>query len=581
MAVAPLLLLGLACSVPAEEPSPTPGPAQPVRTQSPARETPHLRFDDVGASWGVALRHHAGRSDERWMPEVMGGSIALLDVDRNGALDILLVDSGSLSSEGVSPDHGPRLLLGDGRGGFRDATAAYGLTPHGYGMGLAAGDINADGWVDVYLTTFDASDRLLLNDGGQRFVDVTAAWGLQPRGWSTGAAMFDADNDGDLDLYVARYVDYALDDAIGCWFRSVPIYCAPSLYAAQHDRLFRNEGETLVEVSEAAGLAAIASKGLGLSTGDLDEDGDVDLFVAGDLSDNLLLLGDGRGGFTESAIVAGVASSELGRVEASRGVAVANADGQPGWDLTLTQTQREPTNLYLRREHGTYRESADAAGIGAHSRGHASFGVAWLDADNDGDEDLLVANGHTIDNIGTFRDTATFAQRNSLYVRTGPDTLEASSDEGGSALEHVGVSRGLAVGDIDGDGGVDYVVANNDGMVQVARNTTRGRGHWVSLWLEGTSSNRSAIGAVVTLRLGDDTQRREVRGASSYLSVSDRRVHFGLGSAATLEDVAALEVRWPDGGTQTLSLPALDDHYRVVQGSPVQRYVPGEAVLAP
>ncbi len=551
------------------------GGAAPAAHVPAAPEPSSPRFEDVTDAWSVSVRHHAGRHPDRWLPEIMGGSVSLLDVDRDGALDILMIDSGSLTDDAPA-ETGPRLLLGDGKGGFRDVTQAWGLTHTGYGMGVAAGDVNGDGWVDLYLTSYDATDRLLLGEGGTRFVDATAQWGLEPQGWSTSAAFLDADADGDLDLYVVRYVEYTLRDAIKCWFRSIHIYCTPAMYEAQTDRLFRNDGGTFVEVSQAAGM--VATKGLAVATGDLDDDGDTDVFVGSDISQNLLLRGRGDGTFEERAVSAGVAYSELGREESTMGVAISETDDVPGWDIAITNFQSEPTSLYALEPNGLYRERSDAAGIGASSRARLSFGIDWLDADNDGDEDLLVANGHINDNIDTFRESVTFAQLNSLYARVGPGRFEDVSATAGSALAKAGVSRGLAVGDIDGDGGVDYVVVDNDGAVQVARNTTPRRGHWISLWLEGTTSNRSAIGAVVTVEHANVTQRREVRGASSYLSVSDRRVHFGLGSSAAVPSVA---IRWPDGAVQQVVLPAVDVHVHVRQGGEPQTYTPGAGVRAP
>ncbi len=589
--------LALACGLfaacePKEDParasSPAPSLFEDADTKGPEEappptepRVPSIQFDDVTQTWSLALPHHAGRHEDRWLPEVMTGGVALLDVDRNGALDILVVDSGSVMDD-VPPDAGPKLMLGDGKGGFTDATAAWGLTRKGYAMGVATGDVNNDGWVDVYITSFDATDALWLNEGGKGFVDATAQWGIEPKGWTTSAAFLDADKDGDLDLYLVRYVDYTLQDAIKCWFRNIHIYCTPAMYEAQPDRFLRNEGGTFVDASSTAGVDETKAKGLAVATGDLDDDGDTDLYVGADISQNMLLSSNGDGTFTEKAVTAGVAYSELGREEATMGVAISQTDAQSGpqigWDIAVTNFQAEPTSLYALRERGTYRERSDAAGIGASSRARLSFGIDWLDADNDGDEDLLVANGHINDNIETFRDTVTFAQPNSLYMRVGDGAFEDVSTQAGPALQKVGVSRGLAVGDLDGDGGVDYVVVDNDDALQVGRNTTASRGHWVSLWLEGTTSNRSAIGAVVTVRHGDETQYREVRGATSYLSASDRRLHVGLGADTTID---ALDIRWPDGTTQNVSLPAVDAHYHLVQGGEPAAYVPGEAVHAP
>ncbi|MEM6294195.1 MAG: CRTAC1 family protein [Myxococcota bacterium] len=584
--VAFAVLLLAACESEPAPPAPAPAPslfegeaepATPATPSAPAAAAAALRFDDVTEAWSVSLRHHAGRHDDRWLPEVMSGSVSVVDVDRNGALDLILIDSGSVLDDAPT-DAGHRLLLGDGKGGFTDATKAWGLDHAGYPMGLAAGDIDNDGWVDLYVTSFGEADRLYRNDGGTRFVDVTEAWGIAPKGWSTSAAFFDLENDGDLDLYVARYVDYTLEDAIKCWYRSIHIYCTPAMYEPQPDRVLRNDGGTFVDVSEASGVQAEAAKGLAIATGDLDDDGDTDLYVGDDISQNLMFLSDGKGALVESAIVAGVAYSDLGREEASMGIAIAEADAEPGWDIAVTNFQAEPVSLYSRRSGGIYRERSDAAGIGAPTRARLSFGIDWLDADNDGDEDLIVANGHINDNIATFRESVTFGQANSLFARVADGRFEDVSASAGTALAKAGVSRGLAVGDLDGDGGVDYVVVENDGAVQVAKNATENRGHWVSLWLEGTTANRSAIGAVVTLTAGGRTQRREVRGATSYLSVSDRRLHFGLADATAVDTV---EIRWPGGDTQSVKLSGVDAHVRIVQGKDPQPYTPGESVIAP
>ncbi|MEM7152355.1 MAG: CRTAC1 family protein [Myxococcota bacterium] len=562
---------------PAEGKAAAPGPAT-QKPDAPAEASGSIQFTDTASTWGIDVRHHAGRHADKWIPEITGAGVALVDVDRNGALDIFTTDSGSLVSADQSAEAGPRLLLGDGKGGFRDATQEYGLSAHGYGLGVAAGDIDGDGWTDLYLTTYAGKDQLLHNDAGKGFTDVTEAWGVDPQGWSTSAAMLDMDSDGDLDLYVVRYVEYELETAIKCWFRTIHIYCTPGMYEPQSDRLLRNDGGRFVDVSVESGVAAHAAKGLAVATGDLDDDGDTDVYVADDISRNLLLLNDGKGRFEEAGVVAGVAYSELGREEASMGVAVGDSDADGRWDLAVTNFQAEPTSLYSRRDGGNYRERSDAAGIGASARARLSFGIEWLDADNDGDEDLITANGHVTDNIATYREQVEFAQLDSLYERVGDGKFVDISATAGSALQKPGVGRGLAVGDLDSDGGLDYVVANNDGALHVARNTSPSRGHWLSLWLEGSSANRSAIGAIVVAKVGDQTLRREVRGASSYLSVSDRRIHLGLGSATAIDE---LVIHWPGGQTQTLTPSGVDTHLRVVQGQDPVPYVPGAEVIAP
>lgn len=586
-----LLGLGLSLACKAEQPAPEPElPASLFEDPAEADDAPGaaaedaqvppsgaLRFVDVSEDWGVELRHHAGRHPDKWLPETMGGGVALLDVNRDGALDLLTVDSGDLAAA-PGPAVGPRLLLGDGAGGFRDVSEDWGLSHRGYGMGVAAGDVDGDGWIDVYLTSYDGSDRLLRNDAGQRFVDVSADWGVEPQGWSTSAGFFDMDADGDLDLYVVRYVRYDLDTALACYHQAIHIYCTPAMYEPLPDRLYRNEGDHFVEVSSESKIASEAQKGLALGTGDLDDDGDVDVYVANDTSRNLLWLNDGHGVFEDAGVMAGVAYSELGREEASMGVAVADADGDGRWDVAVTNFQSEPTSLYSRRQNGSYRERSDAAGIGASSRARLSFGIEWLDVDNDGDEDLITANGHITDNVSSYREAVDFAQPNSLYERVGDGRFVDVSATAGPALALAAVSRGLAVGDLDGDGGVDYVVANNDGLLQIARNDSPARGHWLSLWLEGEPGARSAIGATLRVRVGTSELRRELRGASSYLSVSDRRVHLGLGAATQVDEII---VRWPDGAEQRLGPQPADRHLHVVRGRPVQPYTPGRETLAP
>ncbi len=576
--------LTTACA-PDTAPPPTPAPSlftddkpvKPPTQPAPAGDTPTTQLNFVAApsAWKLAFTHHAGRSPAKWMPETMTGGVAIVDINRDGAPDVVFVDGGDLQNP-QNPDVGPRLWLST-PSGFVDTTASFGLTHRGYGMGVAAGDYDNDGWIDLYLTTYTGDDRLLRNEAGKRFVDVTAQLGIEPQGWSTSAAFFDLEGDGDLDLYVARYVEYALDTTLKCYHSKIHVYCAPGMYTPLPDRVFRNDNGAFVDISEQLNLAQHAAKGLALATGDFDRDGDTDLYVADDISRNLLLTNEG-GTLKEQGVLAGVAYSELGREEASMGVAVADSNDDGQWDLAVTNFQAEPTSLYTLKAPGVYRERSDAAGIGASSRARLSFGIAFFDADNDGDEDLITANGHIADNVASYRQQVGFAQQNSLYIRTGPGTFTDASNAAGPALQHRGVSRGLAVGDLDNDGRLDFIVVDNDGPAQVVRNATEPPGHFLSLWLEGQTSNRSAIGATVQVTAGDKTMVREVRGGSSYLSVSDRRVHVGLGATTSVDEV---EIRWPNGELQKLGPQAADQFLHVVEGKPPVAYTPGKEQRLP
>jgi enediyne biosynthesis protein E4 len=571
-------LLGFGCSSPPPAPPATeviPTAETPTPKPDPPAPSTGLRFEDRAGDWGVRFTQHAGRHTDRWMPETMGSGLAIIDVNRDGAPDLLFTDSGSLAGD-ATPDVGPRLFLGDGKGAFSDQTQAWGLTHAGYGMGIAAADVDNDGWIDIYLTTSDGKNRLLRNDAGTGFVDVTATWGAQTTAWTTSAAFLDLERDGDLDLYVASYVTYSVEDALKCWFRSIHIYCTPALFDAQPDLLLRNDGGRFTDISDR--IAGSFGKGLALATGDLDADGDTDIYVANDITRNLLWLNDGSGGLAESGQLAGVAYSELGREEASMGVGVADYNGDGHQDLAVTNLQGESTNLYAGGASGLYRERSDAAGVAITARARLAFGVEFLDGDNDGDEELLTANGHVSDNVGDYRDGVSFPQRNSLYENLGAGQMLDVTAGAGPALASVEVSRGLAVGDLNGDGGLDFVFVNNEGAAQVGGNATPNRGHWLILWLEGVTANRSAIGAIVTARIGEQTITREVRGASSYLSVSDRRLHLGLGDAGSVD---SLTVTWPGGDPQTFQDVAGDRHLRLVQGGTPVPFTPGATVIAP
>ncbi|MFQ5462694.1 MAG: CRTAC1 family protein [Phycisphaerae bacterium] len=560
-------------------PSPLTEPA--ARSNASTIQT-HLRFVDGVARTGLRFTHHASRSPARHMPDIMGGGVIIADFNRDAAPDVLFVDSGNLTGP-VPADAGNRLYLGDGHGAFRDATQAWGLTSARYGMGGAAGDFDNDGWTDVYLTSYFGDDRLLRNTGNG-FVDVTQKAGIPTgRGWSTSAGFLDMDGDGDLDLYVVRYVDYALDRAIKCYSAGYHVYCTPILYDAVPDSLLQNNGDgTYTDVSDRLASPAQSGKGLALAIGDLDNDGDQDVYVANDTAANALFLSDGRGGFTERGMYAGVAYSEVGAEEGSMGADFSDVNGDQMWDIICTNFQSESNALYVQGEPFFFRESSDAVGLGATARKRLAFGVDFFDADNDGDEDLLVANGHIEDNIAQYNQGTAFAQPDTLYECLDLDTARFLdvTDAAGALIGAPAVSRGLATGDLDGDGDLDYVITVNDGPAIIGLNETERTGHFISFWLEG-ASNRSAIGARIVLRIGDRIIVRQVMGASSYLSQSDRRLHFGLGDPDRIDEIT---VFWPGGSVQHLENAALlqvDTFYHWPQGRLPVRVIPGAATITP
>lgn len=536
-----------------------------------------LRFVPAARELGLELRHHAGRTPERSLPEIMGAGLALVDLDRDGAPDLYVVGGGRLGRRARPPQARDRLFLNDGRGRMREVSEAWGVEGSGMGMGVAAGDFDGDGWSDLYLTSQGAGDRLLANQG-ERLVDASERARLPPEDhWTTGAGFLDLENDGDLDLYVVRYVRYDPSTALRCYHHERHIYCAPMLFEGLPDKLLRNEGDgTFTDASVESGIAAHAGKGLALVIGDVDEDGLADVYVANDTTHNLLFMNRGDGGFDERGRLLGVAHDETGRAAAGMGADLVDLRGDGRVAIACTNFQGETDNLYEQLRPLYFRDRASALGLGGSAH-RLSFGIDFFDADNDGREDLLVASGHIDDGIESVSHVIRFAQPNALYLRRADGGFEDVSEHAGPALATAEVSRGLATADLDGDRLLDFVITNNDGPLEVGRNASRAAGDALILWLEGVRANRSALGAKIEARAGERVLRREVRGASSYLSTCDLRVHLGLGDARAFDEVL---VRWPGGEVQRLG-PLGPGCYRVVEGRAPEPFTPGARRFLP
>lgn len=536
-----------------------------------------IRFADQTLASGVDFEHIPTRTDNKHLPEIMGGGVVVADFNRDGAPDLLLVNSGALDTEKRPEKAGDRLYVNDGRGKFTERGAGWNLTATGYGQGAAVGDFDNDGLTDVFLTNFEGDNRLLRNTGSG-FTDVTTEAGLTSDGrWATSAGFFDYDNDGDLDLYVVNYVKFSTANPHKVYRNRMQIYSTPIYYEAQPDRLWRNDGNgRFTDVSAEAGIGRAAGNGLALAIGDIDRDNDQDIYVANDSDANFLWINE-NGKFTETARLSGSAYSETGREQGSMGADLSDTDGNGLPDIIVTNFQEEPTALYRQTEPLLFREVSDAAGIGETARQRLSFGIEFFDADNDGDEDLLVANGHIEDNVEKNSDSVTFAQQNTLYENTGDGNFVDITDRTGPALADRQVSRGLAVADFDSDGDLDYVVVNNGGRAQVAFNETARKGNFAGFWLEGKTANRSAIGARLVARIGKRKIEREVMGAQSYLSVSDFRVHFGLGRAEKIDE---LEIYWPGGEKQVLKDIQAGKYYRLEEGGKPVEFTPGTKKFA-
>jgi hypothetical protein len=509
-----------------------------------------IKFVDQTKSSGVEFTHVPTRTKGKLLPEIMGSGVATADFNRDGAPDILLANSGSLLDDTRPKEAANRLYINDGKGKFTDQTAQWGLTGTGYGQGVAVGDIDNDGLIDVFLTNFEGDNRLLRNTG-DKFEDVSAESGLKADNkWSTSAGFFDYDNDGDLDLWTVRYVDFTTDSPHKVYRNRMQIYSTPIYFNGYTDQLLENDGSgKFTDVSKKAGLGR-AGNGLALGLVDLDKDGDIDAYVANDSDENHLWINEGNGTFKETGQLSGSAYDEFGKEQGSMGVDFSDFDDNGNLDIVVTNFQNEPNALYSQTKPLLFDSAGNLSGLAQPSLSKLSFGIDFFDADNDGDEDLLVANGHIEDNVEESSDSVTFAQKNSLFENKGGGKFIEIGESAGDAFAEMQVSRGLAIADFDSDGDLDFVVVNNGGTAQLGFNETESKGNFVGLILEGDKSNRSAIGARLVATIGKNKIERQIQGAQSYLSVSDFRVHFGLGNA---EKIDTLEVFWPGGSKQTVS----------------------------
>lgn len=533
-----------------------------------------IRFDEASLKSGINFKHEPTRTAAKLLPEIMGSGLAIADFNRDGAPDVIFVNSGAIGIKDRSENAKNRLYINNGKGNFTDQTDKWNLTSTGYGQGVAVGDIDNDGWIDVFLTDYHGDNRLLKNTG-EKFEDITAQSGIKPDGeWATSAGFFDFDNDGDLDLYVVKYVVYSKENQQKVFRNKLLIYPTPILYEGVSDQLWQNDGTgKFTDISEKAGLKNAPNKGLALGIGDIDLDGDQDIYVANDTAANQLWINDGKGNLKDIAQLSGSAYSETGREEGSMGVDFSDFDGNGLLDITVTNFQDETTNIFSQKEPLLFYEVSDAIGIGTTSRRFLKFGVDFFDADNDGDEDLLVANGHIEDNIEQNSESVTFAQNDSLYENLGNGKFTDITEFAGSALKEKRVSRGLVTADLDGDGDLDYITSNNGETAQIAFNETAEKGNFAIFWLEGEKANRSAIGTRIVAKIGDKTIQRQIMGAQSYLSVSDLRVHFGLGQAEKIDE---LTIYWAGSEPQALKDIQAGKFYYIREGKEPIQFIPGE-----
>jgi hypothetical protein len=528
-------------------------------------------FSELPAGRAVDFHRDAGPEEGYFMPEIMGSGAAFLDYDGDGLLDLFLV-GGRWSQGGDRARMQNRLYRQQPDGSFTEVSAAAGLLEsRGYGVGIAVGDLDNDGDLDVYVTGF-GGDRLWVNQGDGTFADETHSLETINERWGTAAAFFDYDRDGWLDLCVVNYLDYypgsLCDDGSGR-----RDYCGPTSFQGTVSRLYRNLGESggglrFTDVTVAAGLTAVPGPGLGLLCRDFDGDGRPDMLVANDMSPNTLWMQQADGTFRDEAMLRGVAVNCFGQAEANMGVVCADLDGDGLDDVFITTLRGETSALYLGRPEGQFQDGIAGSGLGPPSLEMTGFGAVSFDLENDGDLDLIVVNGRVkrapplkAARSGAFWND--YAEPKQIFVNEGGGHFVDASRAGDLLTQRLDVSRALAYGDLDNDGDFDLVVTSCAGPVRIYQNDVPRKGNWLMVRAVDPALNRDAIGARVEIAAADRRWHREINPSSSYLSSNDFRVHFGLGETRSYD---RLIVHWPDGLVEHFSGGATDRHIVVYRG---------------
>ena len=544
-----------------------------------ARGENPVQFTDVTARAGISFRHVNGATGKRYFIETMGPGCAFLDYNSDGYLDIYMVNGHDLAGTSLAKATNV-LYRNNGDGTFADVAQKAGVGDAGYGMGVVAADYDNDGDTDLYITNY-GPNVLYRNDGDGSFTDVAQKAGVGDDRWGVGCAFLDYDSDGYLDLYVANYVDFSLEHPRETLIPYLPVgagqgamtdvtaYPHPDGFNGAADVLYRNRGDgTFADVTRRAGVYNPKGKGMGIVCGDYDNDGDVDLYVANDLTPNFLYRNNGDGTFTDVGLLTGVAYSEDGKMESSMGADFGDYDRDGYMDLIVPNFQGEATRVYRNTGDGFFSDESATSGIGAATRAYVGWGVGFLDYDNDGGLDLFIAAGHVLDNVKLFDTSTSYPQRNFLFRNSGPGkmgtyTFTDVSAVAGGGLAVAKSSRGTAFGDYDNDGDVDILVVNCNDSATLLRNDGGNRGHWLRIKTEGVRSNRDGIGARIEAISGNLIQLREVRSGSSLYCQNDLRASFGLGDRSKVDRI---EIRWPSGITDTLVNLSADQSIAVREG---------------
>jgi hypothetical protein len=536
-----------------------------------------FRLTDVTTSAGIQFQHNSGAYGGKFLPETLGSGCAFLDYDRDGWQDILLINgmdwpghTPAPLSAGKRQRSTLRLYRNNRNGTFADVTRAAGLDVEMYGMGVAVGDYDNDGFLDIFITCVGQS-RLFRNTGKGTFVDVTRASGLSGhQGFSTSALWFDYDRDGLLDLFVCNYVRWSPEHDVFCSLDGThKSYCTPEAYRGDTCWLFHNRGNgTFEDVTATSGIFDSSSKSLGVAMLDYDQDGWPDLLVANDTQPNKLYRNQRNGKFKDVAVETGLAFSTEGKARAGMGVDVGDFDnsGKPG--IAITNFDNEMIGLYRASAPGVFDDVSIPSGVGAASRNTLGFGCMFLDVDLDGALDLVVANGHIDETVRNIRGNVGYAQAPQLFLNQGNGTFRDVAGEAGGGFEKSKVGRGLAYGDFDRDGDLDILLTTNNGPAYLFRNDQTAGNHSIRFQLHGMKSNRDAIGANVRIFAGGQSQWRLVRGGSSYLSQSEMPLTFGLGKRDKVDRVV---IDWPSGRTEEYQDLRAGSSYKCLESKGIEQ----------
>ncbi len=541
--------------------------------------SPTVEFRDVAAEAGLTAPNvYGGVKSKKYILEMTGNGAAVFDFDNDGRPDIFLVNGTRLDGLPAGEKPTSRLYHNDGNGKFRDVTRNSGLERSGWGQGVCAGDFDNDGLTDLFVTYY-GHNSLYRNLGGGRFEDVTAKLGLPAAGqrWNTGCAFLDYDRDGWLDVFVASYLDFDLEKAAlpgaspFCTWKGLRVFCGPRGYPAGRNFLYHNDrGRAFTDVTQKAGIAfSELHYNLGVVTADFDDDGWPDIYVACDSSPSILYRNNRNGSFTDVAVGRGAAYGPDGQEQGSMGVAAGDYDNDGRIDLVKTNFMDETPTLYHNEGDAYFEDQTYLSGLGVNTK-VVGWGVNFIDVDQDGWKDIFMANGHIYPELAGARVGEDFRQPKALYWNLRNGAFRDITRSAGAALSAPAVSRGVASGDLDGDGALEIVVVNMNERPTVLKNFGP-KGNAILIGLTGTKSNRSAVGARVTVTAGELRQTDEVRSGGSYASQSDFRLHFGLGGAAKVDDI---EIRWPSGILEKLSNISANRSIQVREGEGIVKSDP-------